>query len=294
MGPSNAVSCSASWPADGCSPRHRIANRGAAAAGQAEDAATQRRPGGDARDRRLSAAGLAARDRTDPGRRRRVGHRDSARARDTSRSPAARSSVPCIYRTSELFLRLFGLGGPDELPRLEAFEPSPSSPKASASGCSGRRGPGRVDAGERRRPAEPHGYPCGTSQVPCRPMERSLVTAHPDLEPLLLRAPQRAQAARCDGPRRGREGLRGGDGRRRGQARARLPRAPSMSCSSPRRRASRPHTGWGRTCSRRGSPTRCVTLATGARSSGSACGRTCGRSTRSPCSRGSTCSNGPP
>ncbi len=75
-------------------PPRRRAGR-APAAGAAADTAADAGAGGDARDRRLPAAGLAARDRPDPRRQRRVGGGDAARARDDRGSPAARSSAPC-------------------------------------------------------------------------------------------------------------------------------------------------------------------------------------------------------
>ena len=61
-------------------PSRRRARR-AAAAGPAAHAAADAGPGRDAGDRRLPAAGLAAGDRPDPRRQRRVGRRHAARAR---------------------------------------------------------------------------------------------------------------------------------------------------------------------------------------------------------------------
>ncbi len=40
-----------------------------------------------------------------------------------------------LYRTTELFLRLFGLNALDELPGIDAFDPRRSSRPSCASGC---------------------------------------------------------------------------------------------------------------------------------------------------------------
>ena len=91
-----------------------------AAAHAAAHAGAGRVPG----DRRLPAARVAARDRAHPRRRVGVGGRHAARARaDRGVRPLAVRGV--LYRTGELFQRLFGLNGLDELPDPAAFDPTP-------------------------------------------------------------------------------------------------------------------------------------------------------------------------
>ena len=76
-----AGSCCARSPAAGRSPPTRRRGRRPAPAGEAADAAADPGAGRDARDRRLPAAGLAARDRPDPRRQLGVGGADADRAR---------------------------------------------------------------------------------------------------------------------------------------------------------------------------------------------------------------------
>ena len=98
---------------------------GAAPAGEAADAAADPGPGRDAGDRRLPAAGLAAGGRADPRRLLGVGGADARRARpDRGVRPLA-ASAPRSSRPRELFERLFGLSGLDQLPDPSQFDPTP-------------------------------------------------------------------------------------------------------------------------------------------------------------------------
>ena len=97
----------------------RLAPRRRGGRAAAARAAAHARPhagaGRDALDRRLPAAGLAARGGADPRRRLRVGH-----VRAVERGlieEAGRSQFGAVlYRTTPLFLKLFGLRSVDELP----------------------------------------------------------------------------------------------------------------------------------------------------------------------------------
>ena len=106
--------------------RHRPGRRAARAApaGAAEDAAADRRAGGDAGDRRLPPAGLAPGDRADPRRQLRVRGATLAERGLIEESGRSRFGA-VIYRTTELFERLFGLSGLDELPDVARFDPTP-------------------------------------------------------------------------------------------------------------------------------------------------------------------------
>ena len=107
-------------------PRQRPGQRGRgpAPAGQAADAAADPGAGRDAGDRRLPAAGLAAGDRPDPRRHLGVGGADARRARpDRGVGPLAFGAA--IFKTTELFERLFGLSGLDQLPDPSQFDPTP-------------------------------------------------------------------------------------------------------------------------------------------------------------------------
>ena len=52
-----------------------------------------------------------------------------------------------IFKTTELFERLFGLSGLDQLPDPSRFDPSPRTSASCASGCSRRGNSGRVRRG---------------------------------------------------------------------------------------------------------------------------------------------------
>ena len=106
---------------------HRARGRGrrAAPARAAAHAAADAGAGRDAGDRRLPAARLAPGDHADPRRQRGLGGGHAARARARSRRRAARQFGAVLYRTTPLFLKLFGLASLDDLPDPAAWDPTP-------------------------------------------------------------------------------------------------------------------------------------------------------------------------
>ena len=92
---------------------------------QAAHAAAVARPGRDAGDHRLPAAGLAAGDHADP---RRVAPTprpgrllERGLIEESGRSPFG----AVLYRTTPLFLKLFGMASLDDLPEVEEWDPTP-------------------------------------------------------------------------------------------------------------------------------------------------------------------------
>ena len=123
----------------GLHARHRPDRRArrAAAAGPtahpAADPGAGRVPG----DRRLPAAGLAAGDRPHPWRGVGVRRRHAARARPDRGVGAVRSAP--LYRTTELFQKLFGLSGLDALPDPAASTRAGGGGGAARAAAAGRR-----------------------------------------------------------------------------------------------------------------------------------------------------------
>ena len=93
------------------------------AARPAEDAAADAGAGRDARDRRLPAAGLAAGDRPDPRRQLGVGRGRRSAERGLIEESGRSRFGAVIYRTTELFERLFGLSGLEDLPDVAEVRP---------------------------------------------------------------------------------------------------------------------------------------------------------------------------
>ena len=152
--PARAASCCASsraasrWPPH---PEHR--GRRAPPAGQAAHAAADPGPGRDAGDRRLPAARLAPEIT-----RIRGVSADSAPATLLERGlleEAGRSQFGAVlYRTTPLFLKLFGLDSLDDLPDPGEWDPSPTRRPTCASACSRPARRERAAARRSRTPLE--------------------------------------------------------------------------------------------------------------------------------------------
>ena len=122
--PAGAASCCASWPAASRWPATPRPSPPPGGCWPPAHPAAHARAGRDARRRGLPAAGLAAGDHAHPRRERRLG--DCTLLDRGLIEEAGRSQFGAVlYRTTPLFLKLFGLGSLDDLPDPAQWDPSP-------------------------------------------------------------------------------------------------------------------------------------------------------------------------